>query len=228
MARRRPGRASRRAERGEARRGLRALRDRVPRSFADERRRTDPAPPDRENVCRAPDTPVPIRRRSRPSGGSAWSARWPPEPREPGTPPAPSAWKNFTSPNPASVTRISSVAVATPGTNGMGRSAVRSAALDPGLTANAAPAATTCSNWAIDTTVPAPTTTPVDRRTHGRDRGHRAGRSERDLHHRHPVSHEDASQLDRVPRVVDLDQRKHPLRPQQLGQRHRCPARHVR
>ncbi len=76
------------------------------------------------------------------------------------TPPAASAWKNFTSPNPASAARISSVAVATPGTNGMDRSAVKSAALDPGLTAKAAPAAMTSSSWAFDTTVPAPTTAP--------------------------------------------------------------------
>jgi hypothetical protein len=88
----------------------------------------------------------------------------------------------------------------------MRRWADRSAALDPGLTANAAPAATTSPNWTLDTTV----------------------RPERDLHHRHPVSYEDASQLDRVLRVVDLDERKHPLRPQQLGERHRCRARHVR
>ena len=59
------------------------------------------------------------------------------------TPPAASAGKNFTSRIPVSATRISSVTVATPGTNGIGRSAAadNSEALDPGLTANAAPAA---------------------------------------------------------------------------------------
>ena len=59
------------------------------------------------------------------------------------TPPEASAGKNFTSRTPDATTRISSVTVATPGTNGTGHAdaADSSASLDPGLTANAAPAA---------------------------------------------------------------------------------------
>ncbi len=59
------------------------------------------------------------------------------------TPPEASAGKNFTSRQPDATTRISSVTVATPGTNGTEHAAAadNSTSLEPGLTANTAPAA---------------------------------------------------------------------------------------
>ena len=104
-----------------SRRRQRALRDRIPRCVADERRRTDPAPADREDVL---ERQIGGRRSSvDPSGRKeAHDGAIAAESRDSAATPPDASRAGRTSPRrtPASTTRISSVTVATPGTNGIG------------------------------------------------------------------------------------------------------------